>query len=656
MADNKVGVVYTPPNVASLIIFNVFKKWIGNVLKQEKLNLNLKEFNELNYESFKEKLIKAALLNKKIKDIIKNVKILDPSCGEGIFLLKTADMLFDILRNFIPDMNEINLKKRIVNNNIFGVEIEKEVAFKAKFNTCNWIFSESLKSTDKMISQGAIDSFFNKLDLSINIYNKDFLFDIFHHKFDLIIGNPPHVENKKIKDLNYKKRLKKRFKTAFKLFDLSILFVERSLELLKENSGYLAFIMPNKVLAADYGLKFRELIIGQTEIKECMNLSTIPLFKGFANYPIILILKKSKSIEENLIHIKIFKEIADFFSNTCQEKSLIYQSFLKKLPSKVIPISTNLKDLKKIFDRTKSMQDLYKNLEIIYRPFGFLNWNNYFEFVSDLRVSDDDKLLIGTSNIEKYVIRFEKLIKIAKKTSKISYFNMKEFDENIKEKIKGEKLIFREIAKDLTCVYDPGLFANITGLYFLKIPSLNTNEIFSLLAILNSKIMDYIFKSLFGSLHMAKGYLRFNGSFIKRLPIVNDIPDSIGRLAKINQILHQYSHELKISDGKISFPERNFFLIKEIKELFNKLLDSMVYHLYLGEKNKNEIDYLLETNEFFPNLVFKYFYPRYELKEYKIYTNNERIKTFEKINNLYDEILTNQKLMEEIKILSQKYL
>ena len=98
-------------------------------------------------------------------------------------------------------------------------------------------------------------------------FNIDYLLEFNQTQFDIIIGNPPYIENKKIKDLNYKKKLLKRFKSAYKLYDFSILFIEKSIEILKEKYGYLSFIMPNKFLAANYGIKIRKLLVSEIELK-----------------------------------------------------------------------------------------------------------------------------------------------------------------------------------------------------------------------------------------------------------------------------------------------------------------------------------------------------------------------------------------------------
>ena len=48
------------------------------------------------------------------------------------------------------------------------------------------------------------------------------------------------------------------------------------------------------------------------------------------------------------------------------------------------------------------------NLKILYRPYGFLNYDKHFDNISEKRQSNNDLLLIGTGNVGKYHIKFKK--------------------------------------------------------------------------------------------------------------------------------------------------------------------------------------------------------------------------------------------------------
>ena len=67
------------------------------------------------------------------------------------------------------------------------------------------------------------------------------------------------------------------------------------------------------------------------------------------------------------------------------------------------------------------MKDVIKDLRILYRPFGFINWADSFKNIRKNKTSNKDLLLIGTGNVGKYYIDFEKHIKIAKKDQEITW-------------------------------------------------------------------------------------------------------------------------------------------------------------------------------------------------------------------------------------------
>ncbi|MFX1394660.1 MAG: Eco57I restriction-modification methylase domain-containing protein [Promethearchaeota archaeon] len=646
-SSNNIGVVFTPKKIADFIICNIFR-----IHLKELFNIQINANLELFFKELSEILSNNPKLRKTFSEKIKKIKVLDPSCGSGRFLESAANFLLKIFQVIYPNVPKFDLKNQIIQNNIYGIDIDAASCDISRLKLFTWLYSnetkhlKNYKDTFKNIELEEIHPLFKKFCLNFNIYNTDFLLE-FEQKegmeFDIIVGNPPYVENKKLKDLDYKKRLYEKFKSAYKLFDLSIIFIEKSLNILKKK-GYLSFILPNKFLSADYGIKIRELLINRAEFKEIVNISSLPIFQRAATYPIIISLKKGRANDNHDIKIRKFDELEDLIKYNSSKIIRFSQHLINELPSKVIPISGNIDLIKYLYVNYKSMSDSLKNLKIIYRPFGFLKYSKYFDNISEQSQSDKDLLLIGTGNVGKYHIKFNKRIKIAKKDFKISYFNYNKNFERIWRDLSSEKIIFREIAKDLTCVYDPGLFINVTGLYFIKIPSFNTDELFCLLTILNSKLMDSVFKALFSSLHMSGGYLRFNGSFLKRLPMPDQFPISLSYLGKIIQFLSQLKCEMLTSSELKIFKETNTTNIKIHLDLFKNLANSLVFLLYLKESNNiwnksyNLLYDILYSKNYFPNIQFKYLEPRFNPPNFKCFSFEKLKSEFLQISNCYKDI------------------
>ena len=639
------GIVYTPLKIADFMTKNIIKISLLNIL-----NHSFSKYYEKSL-SFRELLRILNSMGVDKKEIIwktfSNIKVLDPSCGSGRFLLALAKNLLILFKILQPRFLEKDLKQLIIHNNIFGVEIDKFALSISKLRLLEWYVGDLEIEKVNEFKIENIETQLNKiskyLNLEFNFWNQDFLLDFKLKGFNIIIGNPPYVENKKIKDINYKKKLTK-FNTAFGLYDLSILFVEKSLDILNPQFGYLSFLITNKFLSADYGEKIRKKIITESQILEISDVSSLSLFKKTATYPVIICLSK-KSQDSNIL-IKIVDSKSENNNLNLEKIKVIKisQNSLKNYPSHVIPLTSDIKLINEIYNKYEKISSIFKDLIIIYRPFGFINWANNIDLIQDESQNERDLLILGTGNVGKFHIKFEKEIRIAKQKFKLSYFPYNPKFSELWPKLSSEKLLIREIAKEITAVYDPGIFANFTGIYSIVIPSLSTNQYFSLLTILNSNLMNKIFNALYGTLHMAGGYLRYNGSFLKRLPLPSFLPSSLGYLGKIMQFLHQLQYELQVT------PTLNF-KAKEVSILigyFERLSNYLVYSLYQDDLNNEKNIKLVNSEDFFPKIKFKYLSPKFNLLNYQFFKSDEIKSTFSKINDFYEVYNKDKNFMLEI--------
>jgi hypothetical protein len=524
----------------------------------------------------------------------------------------------------------------------------------------SWIYNdddtpfigESIETNSNL---GEIEKVINKINLGFNIFNVDFLLDFESKGIDIIVGNPPYVENKKILDKMLKKKIKKKFESAYRLYDLSIIFIEKSIELLKNESGCLSFLTTNKFLSADYGLKIRQMLMRETELKEIINISSLPVFHKTAAYPVIITIKK-RTGTNNTVIIKEFKFMEDFNRFNNEKLMEFAQDSIKNLPSTVIPISFGVKLANKLYSNFSPMDKVIKDLKILYRPFGFINWAENVKNISKSKTSNKDLLLIGTGNVAKYHFNFNKQIKIAKSNHEITFFKFQPEYKEVWKNLYREKIIFREIAKDITCVYDPGVYANLTGLYFICVPSFETNEYFSLLTILNSQLINLVFKTLYGTLHMSGGYLRFNGSFIKSIPIPERFPRTLSYIGKILQFLSHLKYDLihnssyQLTDG-IEIDD-----IINILNFYEKLSNSLVIQLYFGYEHYDALHKLLDFSNLIPNIEFKFMNSKFELPNYFSYSIGEIKKNLNLIIKNFDILNSDQKLTLQMNNLLAKQL
>ncbi len=646
--NKNMGAVYTPVKIADFLVKNAFIKYFKDLM--EDLGNDLSEVDPCGFNLMKLSPIldKNPNLKSKLFKKIESIKTLDPACGSGRLLISIGNYLKEMYRIIFPELNDFEIKKKIIQNNIYGIEIDKSAHITAKLKLLTWLYSEDenrLNFCKKPLRLEELDHIFDDIDVKFNIFNQDFLLEFDTGlKFNLIVGNPPYVENKKMKDRDFKQKLYKNFKSAYKLFDLSIVFIEKSLELMEDADSYLSFLITNKFLSADDGIKIREILLNNTKLREIINISSLPIFAKKSIYPIIITLKKEKSNEADEILIKKYHDLKGLIEEKDASIKKISQDFIKQLPSKVIPIAGNIELVRFLYTNYKPMSESIPDLRIIYRPFGFTKWARFFDNVYEKKQSKEDLILIGTGNVGKYHLKTNKRIRIAGKDIKVSYFK---YDEKFEEKwqeMNKEKLIFREVAKEMTWIYDPGSYTNITGLYLVRIPSFNTNELFSLLTVLNSSLMDVVFKTLFGTLHMSGGYLRFNGSFIKRLPMPNEFPLSLSYLGRILSFLSQLIYD--------NYPNSELNL--DLFNYFNDLCDSLVNILFIRDEYKNlnfkfeTLSDLLYSDDHFPKIKVEKLLP----PPVSHASEKDLDLILTEIINLYKSLSNNSSLTKELRQLA----
>lgn len=162
------GVYYTPPDVVKFIIKNTIKAVYGKLGTNELHDIV--DLNEMSYQSF---------CNTK--------KILDPTSGAGEFLLAALEIKFDLLDNCVNSVTT-----GMINNilsTIYGNDINSESTDISKIRLFLCVLKRyGIKNCN------SIENILNN-----NFTNQDAISakPVFETGFDMIIGNPPYVEDRK---------------------------------------------------------------------------------------------------------------------------------------------------------------------------------------------------------------------------------------------------------------------------------------------------------------------------------------------------------------------------------------------------------------------------------------------------------------------------
>ncbi len=208
-----------------------------------------------------------------------DLKILDPSCGTGAFLLEIFDFVLVLYQKHLPKFE--NSEKWIVENNLYGVDLDEnavQICQKRLFEKSG-VPSQNIKIGNSLISNKTVDhrAFEWENEFSLG-------------KFDLIVGNPPYFSLSTQTDhfLNY---YQEKYEVFERTSDIYCLFFEKGFELLKPK-GKLCFITSNQWLQTNYGKKLRNWFISKADPQLLVNFGGVKVFKDATVDSAVFLLQK----------------------------------------------------------------------------------------------------------------------------------------------------------------------------------------------------------------------------------------------------------------------------------------------------------------------------------------------------------------------------
>ena len=279
----KDGIFYTPKYITKYIVENSIENWLDNKRKElgeDKLpELTEKDFN---YDLYKRNYKKHIEFWTKYREAVKNIKIVDPACGSGAFLITAFEYLLNYnnyLNDKIFDLTGTkdlfsDTTKEILQNNIFGVDLNKESVEITKLSL--W-----LKTADKNKTLATLEnnikcgnSLIDDVEIAGELafdWEKEFPQVFENGGCDVVVGNPPYVFTRdNFSELEKSYYIKEYRSSTYKI-NTYILFMEKSFKLLK-NKGYSSMIVPNSWLMMYSGKGIREYILENTKLLEIVNL------------------------------------------------------------------------------------------------------------------------------------------------------------------------------------------------------------------------------------------------------------------------------------------------------------------------------------------------------------------------------------------------
>ena len=331
----KDGVFYTPRYITKYIVDNT----VGELCKQQKEKLGIVD----NAFTPQKRKANTKQLQQKLDDYrnwLLQLTICDPACGSGAFLNQALDFLIEehrlidelTARLFGSPMVLSDVETAILENNIFGVDINEEAVEIARLSL--WLrtarkgrklnnLSRNIKCGNSLIDDPAIAGHkaFNWQQEFAHVFEKG--------GFDVVIGNPPYVPIESLNEVD-KFFFKTKFSSLERKYDLSVVFILNSLELICE-TGLLSFISSVTWQTGDNYDQFRKYLLTGYGLNEVINLP-FDVFEDAYVDTCIYILSKDKNSG-----YKIYN-----YPKNCKISSFIDLNFESILIEQLVPPSYKL--------------------------------------------------------------------------------------------------------------------------------------------------------------------------------------------------------------------------------------------------------------------------------------------------------------------------
>lgn len=330
------------------------------------------------------------LVNGKTPREVSSMRILDPACGSGSFLIGAYQYLLDwhlewYRKNLVPVylekdshsdpavsallpeplpkkktkgtptedkfplykihsaspdagspgnwMLKTSEKKRILLNNIYGVDIDQQAVEVTKLSLMLKVLeeenSQNISKQLKLFAEPALPRLEQNIKCGNSLIGSDFFppgvpidekeikrinpFDWASNQgfaeimkaggFDAVIGNPPYVRQE-ILGPEFKDYAKKHYETYTGTADLYIYFFEKAHSLLQKGGSF-GMICSNKFMRANYGKNLRMFLTTKSKLIQIIDFGELPVFQNASTFPVIITYKKEIVKNQNMTYAPI---------------------------------------------------------------------------------------------------------------------------------------------------------------------------------------------------------------------------------------------------------------------------------------------------------------------------------------------------------------
>ena len=563
---------------------------------------------------------------------VSKIKILDPACGSGSFLLGAYQYLLDWHRDqyanddpekwakgrtprlYQTDRGEWRLttdeRKRILLNNIYGVDIDPQAVEVTKLSLLLKVLEgeneQSIGKQMALFQERVLPDLANNIKCGNSLIGPDFhenqqmslldeeemyrvnTFDwetefmeiMKSGGFDAVIGNPPYVIIGKDIFPPLEESYLNRYEVAQYKTDLFQLFLQRGLDLLKVG-GLLGYIVPNPWLTIKYAEKLRQYILRKSKISEVVVFDHL-VFQKANVYTALIFLEKGNPELKHVISVKQTKCTTDSASIAETKASNILQSqwqqnegvkfetrLIGKCGAFVSKIVIRCNPLSKVARASLGCQ-AYNSSKHTKEQIR----NRVFH--SDHKVGAEYLPELAGSDVSRYIVD--------RKKGKWIKYGTWLHDYRTMDWLQGPRILVREIPGPppyrIQACYIEETYCNYKTILNINPSGQTTFSMKYLVGLLNSRLLSFLYPYLANKL-LTQSFPRLSVGDLRKLPIrtidFSDSTDKVRHDRMVELVGQMLDLNKQLAEAKI--PQTKAVLQRQI-ETTDKQIDQLVYKLY----------------------------------------------------------------------------
>lgn len=520
--------------------------------------------------------------------------VVDPACGAGAFLVEAYRALLHD-RFIYPD------RRRVLLEQIFGVELDGQAAHETRLALASVALPAGEGEMTTAERGYELDALLAALET--NIRQGDALLgpDIRRARsrapapgrrarpvdwqsafprvfeaggFDAVLMNPPYVNIRQLSktyDGATKEYLAATYRCARGAYDLYVLFVEQALTILRPG-GVCGMITPNKLAVLDYAAPCRELLLRETRLRQIADVSSLKVFPEAGVYPYIMVWEKRPPEPEHLVRVLTARSTDDLVS----ERPLLCLPQTELTARGGFALSGSL-----------DVESRVNTAPLAERAMLHSGATGFSASQLAGQLVEHDELAEGTTgyefivsgNIDRYEIEPGQVRFMKRAFARpILPDNTASLSKNKRRLYARPKIVIAGMTKRLEAALDPGGLA--LGVQVYAVADWQDDPRY-LLALLNSKLISYLFRTRFSAKQLSGGFLAINKGQLAQLPIRLVDENSSADVELRDAIIRQVDALLNLhAQRRDEHRPGERARLAALANLADRHIDELVYRLY----------------------------------------------------------------------------